>query len=197
MAGAAIREWLRQGEVIAADGSRVPSDVESAMAEIVVLARVIDRAEAAMAVRLAVADAGKGQQLFGRRSLGAWLAAATGSRMARAGERVTLAQQLSRLPDLAAQLAEGSLPFGAAAAVASAVRHLDDADTRLAEPILLGLAADPAATVEDVAHAGRVILETVDPGGRLARAAALTERQHLSIAATLNGMGRVTGLLDP
>ncbi|GAA1005371.1 hypothetical protein GCM10009556_010480 [Acrocarpospora pleiomorpha] len=167
------------------------------MAEIVTLSRAIDRAEAAIAVRLAVADAGKGQQLFGRRSLGAWLAAATGSRAARAGERVTLAQQLSRLPDLAAQLAEGSLPFGAAAAVASAVRHLDDTDTRLAEPILLGLAGDPAATVEDVAHAGRVILETVDPGGRLARAAALTERQHLSIAATLNGMGRVTGLLDP
>ncbi|WP_344318388.1 hypothetical protein, partial [Acrocarpospora pleiomorpha] len=94
MAGAAIREWLRQGEVIAADGSRVPSDVEAAMAEIVVLARVIDRAEAAIAVRLAVADAGKGQQLFGRRSLGAWLAAATGSRAARAGERVTLARQL-------------------------------------------------------------------------------------------------------
>ncbi|WP_344316057.1 HNH endonuclease signature motif containing protein [Acrocarpospora pleiomorpha] len=197
MAGAAIREWLHQIEVIAADGSRVPSDVEAAMAEIVTLSRAIDRAEAAIAVRLAVADAGKGQQLFGRRSLGAWLAAATGSRAARAGERVTLAQQLSRLPDLAAQLAEGSLPFGAAAAVASAVRHLDDTDTRLAEPILLGLAGDPAATVEDVAHAGRVILETVDPGGRLARAAALTERQHLSIAATLNGMGRVTGLLDP
>ncbi|GAA0978611.1 hypothetical protein GCM10009555_041910 [Acrocarpospora macrocephala] len=183
--------------MIAADGSRVPSDVEAAMAEIVALSQAIDRAEAAIAVRLAVADAGKGQQLFGRRSLGAWLAAATGSRAARAGERVTLAQQLSRLPDLAAQLAEGTLPFGAAAAVASAVRHLDDTDTRLAEPILLTLAADPAATVEDVTQAGRAILETVDPGGRLARSAALTERQHLSIAATLNGMGRVTGLLDP
>ncbi|MEO3855047.1 DUF222 domain-containing protein [Acrocarpospora sp. B8E8] len=197
MVGARVRKLLHEAEVIAADQSLVPGDVEAAMAEIVALARMIDRAEAAIAVRLGVADAGKGHQLFGRRSLGAWLAAATGSRIARAGERLTLARQLSRLPDLAARLAGGSLPFGAAAAVASAVRPLDDEEARLAEPILLTLAADPAATVEDVTRAGQVILETIDPGGRLARAAALTERQHLNIAATLNGMGRVTGLLDP
>ncbi|MEO3857257.1 DUF222 domain-containing protein [Acrocarpospora sp. B8E8] len=188
---------LRRVEALTAAGSPVPSDAETAMAEIVAWSRVIDRAEAAIAVRLGVADAGKGHQLFGRRSLGAWLAAATGSRVARAGERLTLARQLSRLPDLAAHLAEGSVPFGAAAAIASAVRRLDDADARLAEPILLDLATDPAATVEDVAQAGQAILETIDPGGRLARAAAQTERQHLNIAATLDGMGRVTGLLDP
>ncbi|MEO3863925.1 DUF222 domain-containing protein, partial [Acrocarpospora sp. B8E8] len=197
MVGARVRELLHEAEVIAADQSLVPCDVEAAMAEIVAWSRVIDRAEAAIAVRLAVADAGKGHQLFGRRSLGAWLAAATGSRIARAGERLTLARQLSRLPDLAARLAEGSLPFGAAAAVASAVRPLDDEEARLAEPILLTLADDPAATVEDVTRAGQVLLETIDPGGRLARAAARTERQHLNIAATLDGMGRVTGLLDP
>ncbi|GAA0986758.1 hypothetical protein GCM10009555_064840 [Acrocarpospora macrocephala] len=197
MAGAALRDLLRRAEALTAAGSPVPCDAETAMAEIVAWSRVIDRAEAAIAVRLGVAEAGKGQQLFGRRSLGAWLAAATGSRVARAGERLTLARQLSRLPDLAARLAEGSVPFGAAAAIASAVRRLDDADARLAEPILLDLATDPAATVEDVAHAGQAILETVDPDGRLARAAAQTERQHLNIAATLDGMGRVTGLLDP
>ncbi|MEO3862756.1 DUF222 domain-containing protein [Acrocarpospora sp. B8E8] len=197
MAGARVRELLHEAEVIAADQSLVPCDVEAAMAEILAWSRVIDRAEAAIAVRLAVADTGKGHQLFGRRSIGAWLAAATGSRAARAGERVTLARQLSRLPDLAARLAEGRMPFGAAAAVASAVRPLDDEEARLAEPILLTLADDPAATVEDVTRAGQVILETIDPGGRLARAAARTERQHLNIAATLDGMGRVTGLLDP
>uniref|UniRef100_UPI0012F8839C hypothetical protein n=1 Tax=Microtetraspora malaysiensis TaxID=161358 RepID=UPI0012F8839C len=67
------------------------------MAEIVALARAIDLAEAAIAARLPIAEAGKGHHLFGRRSIGAWLASATGSRTARAGERVTLSRQLPRL----------------------------------------------------------------------------------------------------
>ncbi|WP_157570611.1 hypothetical protein, partial [Microtetraspora malaysiensis] len=76
-------------------------EVEVAMAEIVALARAIDLAEAAIAARLPIAEAGKGHHLFGRRSIGAWLAAATGSRTARAGERVTLSRQLPRLPHTA------------------------------------------------------------------------------------------------
>ncbi|WP_157530853.1 DUF222 domain-containing protein, partial [Microtetraspora niveoalba] len=120
------------------------------MAEIVALARVIDLAEAALAARLRIAEAGKGHQLFGRRSIGSWLAAATGSRSARAGERVTLSRQLSRLPSVAARLAAGSLSYGYATAITSAARHLDDTETVLAEPILLNLADAPASTVEDV-----------------------------------------------
>ncbi|WP_169808986.1 DUF222 domain-containing protein, partial [Microtetraspora fusca] len=167
------------------------------MAEIVALARAIDLAEAAMAARLRLAEAGKGHHLFGRRSIGAWLAAATGSRTARAAERVTLARQLPRLPHTAHLLASGRLSFGYAATIASTTRHLDDAETVLAEPILLELARASASTVEDVARAGQTIFETIDPDGRLARAAAKTERQHLTIAETADGMGRLSGLLDP
>ncbi|MFF4776685.1 DUF222 domain-containing protein [Microtetraspora fusca] len=167
------------------------------MAEIVALARAIDLAEAAMAARLRLAEAGKGHHRFGRRSIGAWLAAATGSRTARAAERVTLARQLPRLPHTTALLASGRLSFGYAATIASTTRHLDDAETVLAEPILLELAQASASTVEDVARAGHTIFETIDPDGRLARAAAKTERQHLTIADTTDGMGRLTGLLDP
>ncbi|WP_433226127.1 DUF222 domain-containing protein [Microtetraspora malaysiensis] len=167
------------------------------MAEIVALARAIDLAEAAIAARLPIAETGKGHQLFGRRSIGAWLAAATGSRTARAGERVTLSRQLPRLPRTAGLFASGRLSFGYAATIASAVRLLDDAETELAEPILVELARASASTVEDVARAGQTIIETIDPDGRLARAAAKTERQHLTIAETADGMGRLRGLLDP
>ncbi|WP_067133198.1 HNH endonuclease signature motif containing protein, partial [Microtetraspora malaysiensis] len=172
-------------------------EVEVAMAEIVALARAIDLAEAAIAARLPIAEAGKGHHLFGRRSIGAWLAAATGSRTARAGERVTLSRQLPRLPHTAGLFTSGRLSFGYAATIASATRHLDDAETELAEPILVELAQASASTVEDVARAGQTIIETIDPGGRLARAAAKTERQHLTISDTTDGMGRVSGLLDP
>ncbi|MEV0967717.1 HNH endonuclease signature motif containing protein [Microtetraspora glauca] len=192
-----MADLLRRAEQIAVDTGRIPVDTEVAMAEIVALARAIDLAEAALAARLQVAEAGKGHQLYGRRSIGAWLARATESRAARANERLTLARQLPRLPDVAARLAQGSLSFGYATTIASAVRHLDDAETGLAEPILLELADTSASTVEDVARAGQAIIETIDPDGRLARAAAATERQHLTIADTLDGMGRVTGLLDP
>ncbi len=169
------------------------------MAEIVALARAIDLAEAAIAARLPIAEAGKGQHLFGRRSIGAWLASATGSRTARAGERVTLARQLPRLPHTARLFASGRLSYGYATTIASATRHLDDAETELAEPILVQLAqaSASASTVEDVARAGHTIIETIDPDGRLARAAAKTERQHLTISDTTDGMGRVSGLLDP
>ncbi|WP_433225120.1 DUF222 domain-containing protein [Microtetraspora malaysiensis] len=167
------------------------------MAEIVALARAIDLTEAAITTRLHTVEEGKGHHLFGRRSIGAWLAAATGSRTARAGERVTLARQLSRLPQTAGLLFSGRLSFGYAATIASAVRHLDDPETELAEPILVELAQASASTVEDVARAGQTIIETIDPKGRLARAAAKTERQHLTIADTTDGMGRLSGLLDP
>ncbi|MFF3665043.1 HNH endonuclease signature motif containing protein [Microtetraspora malaysiensis] len=167
------------------------------MAEIVALARAIDLAEAAIAARLPIAEAGKGHHLFGRRSIGAWLAAATGSRTARAGERVTLSRQLPRLPHTARLFASGRLSYGYAATIASATRHLDDAETELAEPILVELAQASASTVEDVARAGHTIIETIDPDGRLARAAAKTERQHLTISDTADGMGRLRGLLDP
>ncbi|MCC5582183.1 DUF222 domain-containing protein [Microtetraspora sp. AC03309] len=197
LAGAAVTDLLRRAEEIAADVQGIPPDTEAAMAEIVALARAIDLAEAALAARARVAEAGKGHHLFGRRSIGAWLARATGSRAARANERLTLARQLPRLPQVAARLTDGSLTFGYATTIASATRHLDDAETGLAEPILLTLADAPAATVEDVARAGQTIIETIDPDGRLARAAAKTERQHLTIADTLDGMGRITGLLDP
>ncbi|MGI5487000.1 DUF222 domain-containing protein [Microtetraspora malaysiensis] len=167
------------------------------MAEIVALARAIDLAEAAIATRLHTVEAGKGHHLFGRRSIGAWLAAATGSRTARAGERVTLARQLPRLPQTARLLFSGRLSYGYATTIASATHHLDDPETELAEPILLQLAQASASTVEDVARAGHTIIETIDPEGRLRRAAAKTERQHLTIAETADGMGRLSGLLDP
>ncbi|WP_433224520.1 DUF222 domain-containing protein [Microtetraspora malaysiensis] len=167
------------------------------MAEIVALARTIDLAEAAIATRLQLAEAGKGHQLFGRRSIGAWLSAATGARTARAGEHVTLARELPRLPHTAGLLASGGLSFGYAATIASVTRHLDDAETVLAEPILVELAQSSASTVEDVARAGQTIFDTIDPEGRLKRAAAKTERQHLTIAETADGMGRLSGLLDP
>ncbi|WP_433347727.1 DUF222 domain-containing protein [Microtetraspora malaysiensis] len=167
------------------------------MAEIVALARAIDLAEAAIATRLHTVEAGKGHHLFGRRSVGAWLSAATGSRTARAGERVTLARQLPRLPHTARLLTSGRLSYGYAATIASATHHLDDPETELAEPILLQLAQASASTVEDVARAGQTIIETIDPEGRLRRAAAKTERQHLTISETADGMGRLSGLLDP
>ncbi|MEV0969179.1 hypothetical protein, partial [Microtetraspora glauca] len=84
-----MADLLRRAEEIAADLQRIPQDTEAAMAEIVALARAIDLAEAALAARVRVAEAGKGHHLFGRRSIGAWLARATGSRAARANERLT------------------------------------------------------------------------------------------------------------
>ncbi|WP_155354437.1 hypothetical protein [Acrocarpospora macrocephala] len=66
LSGELVRKLVHQAVLIAAadgDGSLVACDVETAMAEIVILAQAIDQIDTAIAARLAVANAGKGHQL--------------------------------------------------------------------------------------------------------------------------------------
>jgi hypothetical protein len=74
----------------------------------------------------------------GHTSPTAWSRTALGMRHSRAEERATLATQLPRLPQVAKRLAAGDLSVGYAAAIASGVRRLDEADCGKAEDLLLG-----------------------------------------------------------
>jgi hypothetical protein len=67
----------------------------------------------------------------------------------RAKERLTLARNHDRIPQVAGRWAAGELSYGYAATIAGAVARLDEADCRAAEEVLLGM-------VEDGFSAGKV-----------------------------------------
>ncbi|MDX6432508.1 MAG: hypothetical protein QOE54_4874, partial [Streptosporangiaceae bacterium] len=120
----------------------------------------IDRGEAALAAFVAAADrAGeaKAQRFPGTQ---AWMRTALGMRTGRAGQRLTVARQLDRLPKVAALLRSGGLSYGYASTIAEAVVRLNDEDCAKAEEILLELASK-GVTATRVAKAGERIRELI------------------------------------
>ncbi|MER6817923.1 DUF222 domain-containing protein, partial [Spirillospora sp. NPDC000708] len=90
----------------------------------------------------------------------AWLRSRLGMRDSRAKERLTLARQRHRLPQVCAQLAAGELSYGYAVTVADSVARLDDHDCAEAETVLLGF-VEQGFSAGKVAAFGRRIRDLI------------------------------------
>ncbi len=110
------------------------------MAQAEVLARATDQHESALAALIGRVDASAEMRRWGLPSTLAWLRTRLGMREARAKERLHLARQRHRLPEVARRLATGELSYGYASTIGAAVARLNDEDCATAEEILLDLA---------------------------------------------------------
>ncbi|WP_344407323.1 HNH endonuclease signature motif containing protein, partial [Actinomadura nitritigenes] len=90
----------------------------------------------------------------------AWLRSRLGMRDNRAKERLILARQRRRLPQVVEQLAAGELSYGYAVTVADSVSRLDDHDCAEAEATLLGF-VDQGFSAGKVAAFGRRIRDLI------------------------------------
>ncbi|MBD2891912.1 hypothetical protein amrb99_08200 [Actinomadura sp. RB99] len=119
-----------------------------------------DMQESALAGFIGRVDAAGEQARWGYPSTQAWLRSRLGMRDSRAKERLTLARQRHRLPEVCAQLAAGELSYGYAATVADSVARLDDHDCAEAEATLLGF-VEQGFSAGKVAAFGRRIRDLI------------------------------------
>ncbi|WP_433149867.1 DUF222 domain-containing protein [Actinomadura nitritigenes] len=119
-----------------------------------------DMQESALAGFIGRIDATREPARWGYPSTQAWLRSRLGMRDSRAKERLTLARQRHRLPEVCAQLAAGELSYGYAATVADSVARLDDTDCAEAEATLLGF-VEQGFSAGKVAAFGRRISDLI------------------------------------
>ncbi|WP_433140147.1 DUF222 domain-containing protein [Actinomadura nitritigenes] len=119
-----------------------------------------DMQESVLAGFIGRVDATRETARWGYPSTQTWLRSRLGMRDSRAKERLTLARQRHRLPEVCAQLAAGELSYGYAATVADSVARLDDTDCAEAETILLGF-VDQGFSAGKVAAFGRRIRDLI------------------------------------
>jgi hypothetical protein len=124
------------------------------------LAAAADMQESALAGFIGRVDATGEQQRWGYPSTQAWLRSRLGMRDNRAKERLTLARQRHRLPQVTERLAAGEMPFGYATTVADSIARLDDTDCAEAETTLLGF-VDQGFSAGKVAAFGRRIRDLI------------------------------------
>ncbi|KAB2372203.1 HNH endonuclease signature motif containing protein [Actinomadura montaniterrae] len=124
------------------------------------LAAASDMQESALAGFVGRVDAAGEQARWGYPSTQAWLRSRLGMRDGRARERLVLARQRHRLPQVAERLAAGELSFGYAVTVADSVARLDDADCAKAEAMLLEM-ADQGFSAGKVAAFGHRIRDVI------------------------------------
>ncbi|WP_165965191.1 HNH endonuclease signature motif containing protein [Actinomadura bangladeshensis] len=140
---------------------RPPPESAAACMELAeTLAAAGDMQEAALAGLVEVVDRGREVQRWGYPSTRAWLRSRLGMRENRAKERLTLARQRHRLPEVAERWAAGELSTGYAATIADAAARLDDADCAAAQDILLGL-VEQGCSAGKVASFGRRIRDVI------------------------------------
>ncbi|MEU8342160.1 DUF222 domain-containing protein [Spirillospora sp. NPDC048832] len=116
-----------------------PDSAAACMTQAETLARATDQHESALAARIARVDASGETRRWGLPSTLAWLRTRLGMREARAKERLHLARQRHRLPDITRRLNDGDLSYGYASTISAAVARLDDTDCTTAEHLLLDL----------------------------------------------------------
>ncbi|TDC55466.1 HNH endonuclease [Actinomadura sp. KC345] len=116
-----------------------PDSPAECMRDAETLARATDLHESALAGLIGRVDAAGEMRRWGYPSARSWLRSRLGMREARAKERLNLARQRHRLPNVTTRLARGELSYGYAATIATAVARLNDADCTAAEEILLDL----------------------------------------------------------
>ncbi|MEU6754518.1 DUF222 domain-containing protein, partial [Spirillospora sp. NPDC046719] len=124
------------------------------------LVAACDMQESALAGFIGRVDATAEQARWGYPSTQAWLRSSLGMRDSRAKERLTLARQRHRLPQVAERLAAGDLSYGYAATVADSVSRLDDSDCAEAEATLLGF-VEQGFSAGKVAAFGRRIRDLI------------------------------------
>ncbi|WUH97516.1 13E12 repeat family protein [Spirillospora sp. NBC_00431] len=120
-------------------GRAVPESAAVCMELAETLARASDQQESALAGLVERVDATGEMPRWGLPSTQAWLRSRLGMRESRARERITLARQRRRLPEVSRMLAVGELSYGYAATVADAVARLGDEECGAAENLLLGM----------------------------------------------------------
>jgi hypothetical protein len=149
--GASTGELVDALSEIAAElaGRSAPESAAVCMELTESLAASIDRTESVIAGLVSVVDRAGEVRKWGLPSTQAWLRSHLGMRDNRAKERLTLARNHDRIPQVAGRWAAGELSYGYAATIAGAVARLDEADCRAAEEVLLGM-------VEDGFSAGKV-----------------------------------------
>ncbi|QKW38810.1 DUF222 domain-containing protein [Actinomadura sp. NAK00032] len=160
--GASTEELVDALSKIAAElAARPAPDSPTACVDLVeTLAAAGDLQEAALAGFITVVDGAREVQRWGFPSTRSWLRSRLGMREARAKERLTLARQRHRLPEVAGRWASGELSAGYAATIADAVTRLDDHDCGRAETILLGM-VDQGFSAGKIAGFGKRIGEVI------------------------------------
>ncbi|TMR29886.1 DUF222 domain-containing protein, partial [Actinomadura geliboluensis] len=155
-------ELVNAASAIAAElASRTAPDSPAACLELAEgLAAATDLQEAALAGYVGVVDGAREVQRWGFPSTRSWLRSRLGMRESRAKERLTLARQRHRLPEMTGRWAAGELSAGYAATIADAVTRLDDTDCPVAENILLGM-VDQGFSAGKVASFGKRIREVI------------------------------------
>ncbi|WP_165966616.1 HNH endonuclease signature motif containing protein [Actinomadura sp. 7K507] len=131
-------ELVDAAAVIAAELAQreAPDSAAVCMRDAETLVRAADLHKSALAALVGRVDAAGEMRRFGYPSTRGWLRS-LGMREARAKERIALARQRHRLPDVIERLACGELSYGYAATIAAAVTRLNDEDCAAAEEILL------------------------------------------------------------
>ncbi len=124
------------------------------------LAAAVDQQESCLAGLIGVVDAAGEVQRWGLPSTRAWLRSELGLRDQRATERLILARQRHRLPQVAKRWAAGELSQGYAATIAAAATRLDDDDCATAENLLLDM-VDQGFSAGTVAAFGKRISEVI------------------------------------
>src|SRR5690349_4715990 len=124
------------------------------------LAAACDMQESALAGFIGRVDACGEQARWGYPSTQAWLRSRLGMRDNRVKERLVLARQRHRLPQVTERLASGELSHGYATTIADSVSRLDDTDCAEAETTLLGM-ADQGFSAGKVAAFGRRIRDLI------------------------------------
>ncbi|WP_433137938.1 DUF222 domain-containing protein [Actinomadura nitritigenes] len=119
-----------------------------------------DLQESALAGFIGRVDATAEQARWGYPSTQAWLRSRLGMRDNRVKERLVLARQRHRLPQVAERLASGELSHGYAVTVADSVARLDDTDCAEAETALLGF-VEQGFSAGKVAAFGRRIHDLI------------------------------------
>ncbi|MER6817908.1 DUF222 domain-containing protein [Spirillospora sp. NPDC000708] len=138
----------------------VPESAAACLELTETLVAACDMQESGLAGFIGRVDAAGEHARWGYPSAQAWLRSRLGMRDSRAKERLTLARQRHRLPQVCAQLAAGELSYGYAATITDSVSRLDDHDCAEAEAILLGF-VEQGFSAGKVAAFGRRIRDLI------------------------------------
>ncbi|MGP4022806.1 DUF222 domain-containing protein [Actinomadura sp. 3N407] len=199
---ASTMELVHAAAAIAAQlAGRTPPESAAACMELAeTLAAASDAHESALAGLIGRVDTAGETRRWGLPSTQAWLRSRLGMRDTRAKERLTLARQRHRLPEVADRCAAGTLSFGYAATIAGAVARLDDTDCAKAETVLLDMVEQGFSAGKIAAFGGRIrdiIAErddTEEPDTDTRRG---YQRSWITSTRSLDGGRYIKGWLNP
>ncbi|MFF0526670.1 DUF222 domain-containing protein [Actinomadura nitritigenes] len=162
LGGASTMELVNALSAIATElASREAPESAAACLELTeTLVAASDMQESVLAGFIGRVDAAAEQARWGYPSTQAWLRSSLGMRDSRAKERLALARQRHRLPQVAERLAAGELSYGYAATITEAVARLDDTNCAEAETTLLGF-VEQGFSAGKVAAFGRRIRDLI------------------------------------